>query len=144
MAVIEKRMVVYGGQEGYVPAYADDKAPNGDWALDPLGNQIMFENGKNVLAVNYEALGPGDNARLYYSFRDDKPSYARVWLIGDDGHGMNTQPFWVECSHLAPAAVNVDPEPEPEPDEQVELDLGAGWTEIEIAYIAGRVFIREK
>ena len=49
MAISEKRVMIAGGSGGpndnAIPVYGDNKAPNGAWAYDLNGKQLMWENG---------------------------------------------------------------------------------------------------
>ena len=72
----------------------------------------MGKRGERII-VNPELLTPIENeGQKFYTFKaNGDKNYCRTWLVGEDGHGAVTQPFWVEYSKLI--AVDSDPNPEP-------------------------------
>jgi hypothetical protein len=137
MSISEKRVIITGGAGGpnddSIPVYGDNKAPRGGWALDLNGKQLMWQNGKELIIVNPELLIPAENeGNRYYNFKvNGEKDYCRAWLIGDDGHGAATQPFWVEYDKMG--AVD---EPEPPPVDPV-------WIEYDYKIENGRLYLRK-
>jgi hypothetical protein len=141
MAIKELKVRIINGMggagENSIPVYGDNKAPRGGWAYMPDGvHQLMWENGKELLIVDPELMLPAENTgNKYFSFKDNGCiDYVRVWLIGEDGHGALSQPFWADFSHFEV----VEDEPEPPPDEPV-----ADWVAYDQKWEGGKYWLKK-
>lgn len=135
----EKRVIVVNGAGGpandSIPVYGSDKAPNGDWAYQPDGvHQLMIKNGTELISVDPDLVTPAENDDFFSFKANGQINYARVWFIGEDGHGKPTQQLWVEYNKLQDAGGEPEPEPEPEPTGE--------WTEIPYRFENGKLFLK--
>jgi hypothetical protein len=143
MAIAQLHVKIAGGAGGpnddSIPVYGDDKAPNGEWAYAFDGKtQLMWQNGKELICVDPETV-PQVNFKSFFSLKSNgQINYARVWLIGEDGKGVDYQgkPTWVEYSKLVKVS-QPEPEPEPEPEPAGE------WVEYDVKWEGGRVYLKK-